>query len=307
MIVLILASVDLAVFGCIFLFSFLKSRGVYEEYLESVDKKEYAFKDFIPIGLFINEKINIQKILPKSLYKHFYKYESSIKGQIIELYGIKYVDYYLMIHNGNKIAVALTIAAGSALLAVILGAQGDYDNCRMFLIASIAAFVGMQLIADKELRDKIEKRRISLQMEFPDFINKLTLLVNAGMTISKAWEKIVTDNKRNTPLYNEMTIALGEIRSGKPEAIAYEEFGRRCKVKEIIKFVSVIILNLKKGGAEVVPVLKAQGIECWEMRKNVAKRLGEEASSKLLLPMSIMLVGIMIIVILPAVMQLMNM
>jgi tight adherence protein C len=36
----------------------------------------------------------------------------------------------------------------------------------------------------------------------------------------------------------------------------------------------------------------------------MAKRLGEEASTKLVLPLMIMFVGILIIVILPAVMQL---
>jgi tight adherence protein C len=303
LITLIIAIVLLAVLGLVFLFSLIKSKGVYDEYLEMVDKKDYAFKDLMPIGLFLNEKINMRKILPAKLYKYLYKYESAIKGRIIELYGIKYTDYYLMIHNGNKIAICLTVATGAALLSVIMGFQGDSSNCGIFLFASLAALIGLPLLSDKGLNDKIEKRRLELQKEFPEFINKLTLLVNAGMTISKAWEKIVVDNKKNTPLYNEMHYALGEIRAGKPEAIAYEEFGRRCKIKEIIRFVSVIVLNLKKGGADVVPVLKVQAMECWEMRKNVAKRLGEEAATKILIPLMIMFVGILIIVATPAIMS----
>jgi len=54
----------------------------------------------------------------------------------------------------------------------------------------------------------------------------------------------------------------------------------------------------------LVPLLKLQSNECWQLRKNMAKRLGEEASTKLVLPLMIMFVGILIIVILPAVMQL---
>ena len=303
MIALIVAVVVLALLGVTFLFSYFKSKGMYDDFLEAVDKKEYGFKNFMPIGLFLNDKIKMQKILPAKIYKYLYKYENTVKGRILELYGVKYLDYYLMIHNGNRISIGLTVATVLALLSVIMGFQGDVTNCGIFLFASIATLVGMPLLCNKGLNDKIEKRRLELQKEFPDFINKLTLLVNAGMTISKAWEKIVVDNKKSTPLYNEMTYALGEIRSGKPEAIAYEEFGRRCKIKEIIRFVSVIVLNLKKGGADVVPVLKVQAMECWEMRKNVAKRLGEEASTKILIPLMIMFVGIIIIVVTPAILS----
>ena len=39
------------------------------------------------------------------------------------------------------------------------------------------------------------------------------------------------------------------------------------------------------------------------MRKSVAKRLGEEASTKILIPLMIMLVGIIIIVATPAILS----
>ena len=271
MIVLIIVIVVFEALGVLFIVSFVKSKGLYDDYVESLDKKEYSFKDLIPIGLFINGKFNARKVIPRGIYKYSYIYENEIKNRISELYGVKYASYYLMIHNGNKTAVSLTLAAGAALLSVITGIQGDKVNCMFFLFASFAFLIGMHFLLDKSLNDKIKKRRIAIQMEFPDFINKLTLLVNAGMTISKAWEKIVVDNTKDTPLYNEMSYALGEIRAGKPEAVAYEEFGRRCKVKEIVRFVSVIILNLKKGGSDVVPMLKVQATECWEMRKNAAR------------------------------------
>lgn len=297
-------SVMLCVLFCgMFLTTYIKAKGKYDEYIESLDKKEYSFKDFLPIGLYINEKISLKKYLPSSIYKYIYKYSNGINIKIRELYGVKYCDYFFMIHNANKISIALTMASGVSLLAVIMGIQGDSSNCTIFVIAAIVAMIGMPIMIDKGLNDKIEKRRLSLQLEFPDFINKLTLLVNAGMTISKAWEKIVIDNRKNSPLYIEMTYALSEIKAGKPEAIAYEEFGRRCKVKEIIRFVSVIILNLKKGGADVVPVLKVQAMECWEMRKALAQRVGEEASTKILIPLMIMFVGIIIIVATPAILS----
>ena len=300
MTLLCLALFVLTVFSIVFLTAFFKSKGIYDEYLVTISKKDYGFKDFLPIGLYLNEKLDSRKLIPLILYKYLHKYNNNVRGRILELHGIKYVDYYLIVHNGNKTAIGLTIATGASLLSVITGSQGDVTNCGVFLFGSIASFIVIPFLMDNGLSDKLEKRRLALQMEFPDFISKLTLLVNAGMTISKAWEKIVTDNKKDTPLYREMALALGDIRAGKPESVAYEEFGRRCRVKEIVKFVSVIALNLKKGGSDVVPVLQVQAVECWEMRKNAARRLGEEAATKILIPLMIMFVGIIIIVLTPA-------
>ncbi len=302
MIITCISAVFAVIFCGTFLWCYVKSKGIYDEYIDSLDKKEYPLKDFFPIGLYINEYLNLKKFVPKRFGKYLYKYNGIIKGKVSEVYGMKFADYYYMIHNASKAAMALLVAAAASLFAVLMAAQGD-GTAKMFLAVSVLGAVGMPFVVDKGLDDKIEKRRLKIQLEFPDFINKLTLLVNAGMTISKAWEKIVVDNTKESVLYDEMSYTLAEINAGKPEAVAYEEFGRRCKIKEIIKFVSVIILNLKKGGAEVVPVLKVQGNECWEMRKNTAKRLGEEASTKILIPLMIMLIGIIVIVATPAILS----
>lgn len=306
MIMICISAVFAIIFCGFFVLSYFKSKGMYDEYIDTLDKGEYALKDFFPIGLYINNDMNLMKLVPNKLTKYFHKYNLGVKSKISELHGVKYGDYYYMIHNANKTAMALLVAAGASLFAVIMALQGD-GNSKLFVAVSLAGLIAMPFVVDKGLDDKIEKRRLKIQLEFPDFINKLTLLVNAGMTISKAWEKIVLDNTKKSVLYDEMSYALSEISAGKPEAVAYEEFGRRCKIKEIIKFVSVIILNLKKGGSDVVPVLKVQGDECWEMRKNAAKKLGEEASTKILIPLMIMFVGIIIIVCTPAILSISGM
>ena len=51
---IILSAGICAVFAGLFLVSYLKSRGQYDEYMEYVDKEEYGLKDFIPLGLFLS-------------------------------------------------------------------------------------------------------------------------------------------------------------------------------------------------------------------------------------------------------------
>ncbi len=50
--------------------------------------------------------------------------------------------------------------------------------------------------------------------------------------------------------------------------------------------------------------MRVQAAACWENRKNMAKKMGEEASTKLILPMMIIFVAILLVVLTPAVLQL---
>lgn len=281
-----------------------KGDAEFADYISALDEKKFKTKNYLSIGLYLNEHVNVSKFIPKIFYEPIYRYKNSVSSKVKELYGVRYFDFYFDIHNASKWLMAVVGAVAMIALAGINCINNEHTSAIVCVALSPILALGLAILQDKELDSKIEDRRTAIMIEFPEFINKLLLLVNAGMTIPKAWEKIALETKKATPLYEELSISIADIRAGKPEAAAYEEFARRCKVKEIIKFVSVIILNLKKGGSEVVPALHAQSNECWEMRKATARRLGEKASSKLMLPMAIMLVGIILIVALPAVLAL---
>lgn len=298
------ACVLLLLSGGTLLTAFLKGRGQYDELIELLDEKEFRLKNFLCAGLFLDETVPLTDRLPQALQEPLQRYSGRILSQLTELYGARDRDDYAAIHRAGKWVMSLLVCAFCALFSLISCSNGEYTNALIFAAAGPAVLCGMPFLMDRELNSKIEERREQIQMEFPEFVNKLILLVNAGSTISKAWEKIVAESRSTSPLFRELRVCMAEIQAGKPESVAYEEFARRCKVKEVIKFVSVIVLNLRKGGSEVIPTLRAQADDCWEARKATARRLGEKASSKLLLPMSIMLLGIIMIVALPAVLAL---
>ena len=62
--------------------------------------------------------------------------------------------------------------------------------------------------------------------------------------------------------------------------------------------------NLRKGMKGLTQMLKLESIQAFEERKARAKKLGEEAGTKLLFPMFLMLAVVLIIVIVPAFMSL---
>ena len=289
--------------GLLLLYAYTKSKGVYDEYIKPLDKNKFKLKDYLPIGLYLSDFIPFKKFIPSKASEPYRRYTENIKRNIAEIYTAKYAEYYYEIHTAGKYFSSLISFTLCMLLSGVCCLKDDGDSVKLFFAVAFVAAVFMPLLMDKNLNDKIQDKRLAIQIDFPEFINKLLLLVNAGLTISKAWEKIVDDNKKDTPLYNELSITMAEIRAGKTEAAAYEEFARRCKIKEVIKCVSIIVLNLKKGGAQVVPALREQADECWELRKSAARQQGEKATSKLMLPMAIMLIGIIMVVVLPAILS----
>ncbi len=265
-------------------------KGKYEDFTETGFKKRHIYKVLAPAALFITDKL---------IAGRFIAYERKLSIKLAELYGGRDIKYMLKLHFVHKV-IHMIIALLSVTLLGALMEKPDIS----YAIFALSALGIVFYASDRELDEKIKKRNFNIRYDFPDFLNKMVLLINAGMTVPRAWEKIVRDRKNMTPLYEELRRTYIEIKNGKPEIEAYEDFARRCRVKEITKFITAVIQNLKKGNSDLVPLLKLQSNECWQLRKNMAKRLGEEASTKLVLPLMIMFVGILIIVILPAVMQL---
>ena len=259
----------------------------YKEALMSLDKKDFPLKRILPAGLVVLDLIgsNKRRITSRGL-----------TNRLSELYGTQDLMFYLHIHQANKIVHALVGIAIAVFFAVITGSRKP-----IFAVFALGLVMMLYFLPDYELNRKILERRRQIQMEFPDFINKITLLISAGMTVPRAWEKVARDHKKSSPLYLELNRSVIEIEAGKSLFRAYEDFARRCRTPEINKFVTVILQNMRKGNDELITVLSVQAAESWEIRKHAARRLGEEASTKLLFPLILMFIAILIIVATPAV------
>lgn len=225
-------------------------------------------------------------------------YDRKIMVHIIELYGKANSERRFIYHQAKKTALLMLAFA----FCLLIGSQSDFDAG--FFIFCATLLCGACLLPDSRLSSAVKKRKLEIMLDFPDFLVKMTLLINAGLNVSKAWEKVSEGSDKSRALGRELDIALQETRSGKSELKAYEDFAKRCRIQEVTRVVSVLLQNVRKGNSELVSILRIHANECWEMRKNAAKKLGEEASSKMLLPMAIMLLSILLIVITPAILAL---
>lgn len=176
----------------------------------------------------------------------------------------------------------------------------------MFFGVVIAFFIPM--IRDSKKKEAERCRVQKLDLEYTGLINMLTLLLGSGMTVMNAWKKIATSDKEGrkkfrkekSPLIQEMQTTLYEIESGIGEVKAIEHFGERCMLPKYRKFSNLLSQNLRKGTREIIDLLEKEAEMSNEERKNCAKKLGEEASTKMLIPMMIMFGIVVAVIMVPA-------
>ena len=179
-----------------------------------------------------------------------------------------------------------------------------YDSTGNLLSAmAVATAFALIVITAREEQKARAQRYEELMMDYPGVIMKFTLLVQAGMTVRNAFRKMAVDYTRKEEkriAYEEIVTACHEMESGISELEAYRRFGERCGHVKYKTFATLLIQNLQKGSRHMGEMLEKESVEAWDDRKRKAKVLGEAATTKLLVPMMLMLGVVMAIVMLPA-------
>lgn len=263
----------------------MRSGDEFDDMIESVNPDEFYFPEFLVIGLHITKafKINLKADKTRNRIK-----------EIGEVKGKRYAEFYYYMMRAAKWTYALAALTISALLAAV---TSTFSTLLYGVI--IAALLVSHV--DGKINDQLKERREQLVSELPQMISKMALLVNSGMVTREAWKKI--SQAGEGVIYQEMRITVQDINNGMSEFAAYRDFGERCAVKEVKRFTSTMIQNLQKANSEVAYLLREMSDEMWEAKKNLAKQKGTAASSQLMIPTAIIFAGIMIIVMVPAFMN----
>lgn len=93
------------------------------------------------------------------------------------------------------------------------------------------------------------------------------------------------------------------LQDGQYEVEAYLEFGRRVNLSSYNRFIRLLNQTNSKGAKGVSLLLQAEATTAFTKRVAMAKKLGEEASTKLLFPLILMMMVLFAIIIAPAAME----
>ena len=175
-------------------------------------------------------------------------------------------------------------------------------------LLGVIAAMAIYMRQGQARRTEKKQREALLMLDYSELVSKLMVYIGAGLTVRNALETIsqhfdaliARGIKEDRPLYQELRTMVIQFRLNMPESEIYLSFGRRVNLKPYTKLVSLIEQNRMNGARNLRAMLELEMEDAFEQRKTTARRLGEEAGTKLLLPLFIMLGIVMIIVIVPA-------
>lgn len=221
------------------------------------------------------------------------------------LYPGKDVEKLVQEYYRKKILLCLGVLAAGVGLILLQLIQSFVEPVLFLLVPGcvLAVYIGQ----DMELHKQYKLRNQQLLWEYPEFVSKLQLLLCSGMSIRSAFFKIGKEYQKNLQkggkkryVDEELLLALRKMENGMSEAEALEFFGRRCHLFCYKKMVSLIQQNLRRGTDGLRETLMNETKAAFEERKQAARRFGEEAGTKLLFPMMLMMGIVMVIIMIPA-------
>ena len=173
---------------------------------------------------------------------------------------------------------------------------------KIILVGGICIFFVLYEERQK-LKRQLEERKRQLKMDYSQIVNQIAILTGAGMPVFRAWERIVKDYERKKGderyAYEEMCLTYSKIKEGEGEISAYEKFGENCGLREYRRLALLLNRNIRQGAAGMGALLEREAEESFEERKALARARGEEAGTRLLLPMMIYLMLVVLLVVLP--------
>ena len=189
----------------------------------------------------------------------------------------------------------------------IMWSEKIEDNSILILLLTLIGACVCYVVKDRELKNEMEKRSMQMLADYPQLVSQLTLYLGAGMTMRNIFEKLSKNyvkerEKGGTKhfAYEELVRAHRELTSGISESDVYERFGIRCTSQQYSRLSTLLSQNLRKGNGELLKALGEESKHAFNERMDNVRKLGEEAGTKLLLPMIMMLLVVMVIIMIPA-------
>ena len=153
---------------------------------------------------------------------------------------------------------------------------------------------------EKKLESAAKK---SVLTELPDFINKIVLLLNAGLVFSSAFNRVVDkdhENEDETYFLKQMIVIKEKVEETNSSLILeLKSFSERLQVRELIRTVNIISDNIYLGSL-LVEKLQIESDLLWENRRKSAEEQNRISETKLSFPLAIHLIVLITITIAPA-------
>src|SRR6202041_1497824 len=173
---------------------------------------------------------------------------------------------YLFFRMTMPIAMLLV-----SLFYIFIVLELDYPPMIKFAMSIGCAYLGMQS-PNLYLKNKIQRRQLSLKRAFPDALDLLLICVESGMSIEAAFRKVSVEiATQSVALSEEFTLTTAELSYLQDRKIAYENLATRTGL-EGVKSVCLALQQSERYGTPLGQSLRVMAQENRDMRMNEAEK-----------------------------------
>jgi len=173
-------------------------------------------------------------------------------------------------------------------------------------ICIAAAYAGMHLPL-MFLKNRLQRRQISIRRAFPDTLDLLLICVESGMSIEAAFKKVSEQiGTQSLALAEELTLTMAELSYLPDRRQAYENLARRTDI-DGVKSVCIALQQAERYGTPLATMLRTMAQENRDMRMSEAEKKAAALPPKLTVPMIVFFLPVLFVVILgPAAIKVMH-
>ena len=201
----------------------------------------------------------------------------------------------------NYFLVRTSLAVGLPLLFLLFSAEiaGDMSIKKLIIVTAGIALAGLYL-PGIWISSRIDRRQQSLTEGFPDALDMMTVCVEAGLGMDAAFTRVGSQIAEAHPvLAQELGLVALELRAGKSRDEALRNMARRCGLREITSFVT-LLLQSDQLGTSVAQTLRVYAAEMRTARMLRAEEKAHKLPVKLVIPLVVcILPAMMTVVLLP--------
>ena len=160
-----------------------------------------------------------------------------------------------------------------------------------------AAYFGM-LSPNLFLRNKIQRRQLSIKRAFPDALDLLLICVESGMSVEAAFRKVSEEiGAQSIPLAEELTLTTAELSYLPNRRQAYENLAQRVGL-EGVRSVCLALQQSERYGTPLGATMRVLAQENRDMRMSEAEKRAAALPPKLTVPMILFFLPVLFVVIL---------
>lgn len=158
-----------------------------------------------------------------------------------------------------------------------------------------------------KLREKGDKCQIEAERDFPVIVHLLTLYMGAGLSffsavrrISNNYQRQKKQSKQKKYAFERIMLMEQQMNNGISQKEACHNWGMQFRTDSYQKLSLILIQSFTKGAKEAAVLMETEEKEAFRKRVDRARKEGEEAATRLLFPMILLLSEVMLLVMYPA-------